>query len=443
VAPEAPARAAWGAVLPPPTRAGALAVARDVVGRCTDPERLRVALAAARQQTSFPRSVYWEPAGIAQGDAGLALMAGYAAAAFPDDGWDLAAHEELALAVRGAQSPRGPGAGLFSGLAGLAFTIASLSSGGARYQRALGAVREALLPSVTARAASMRALRGMSVSEFDVVTGLAGVTAALLALPRDPATDRVLADVLAALAELVEADEEPPRWFTPPEQMADERWEELYPHGNLNCGLAHGIPGPLAAMALAALEGVEVEGLTSAIARAAQWLVEHRADDAWGLNWPTAVSVDSGLPDAPSRAAWCYGAPGVTRALWLAGRALDDAGLREMAVEGLEAVHRRPVDERWIDSPTFCHGVAGLLQVTLRFAHDTGRPSFMRAADELTEQLLDAYDGTRLLGFASLEPGGNHVDQPGMLDGAPGVALVLLAAATDAEPAWDRVFLLS
>jgi hypothetical protein len=35
------------------------------------------------------------------------------------------------------------------------------------------------------------------------------------------------------------------------------------------------------------------------------------------------------------------------------------------------------------------------------------------------------------------------VDRPGLLDGAPGAALVLLAAATDVEPAWDRVFLLS
>jgi lantibiotic biosynthesis protein len=29
------------------------------------------------------------------------------------------------------------------------------------------------------------------------------------------------------------------------------------------------------------------------------------------------------------------------------------------------------------------------------------------------------------------------------LDGAPGVVLVLLAAATDVEPSWDRLFLLS
>jgi hypothetical protein len=196
-------------------------------------------------------------------------------------------------------------------------------------------------------------------------------------------------------------------------------------------------------MALALGEGLQVPELRRAITRIAQWLAAHRADDEWGINWPSAFAIASDRPDGPSRAAWCYGAPGVARALWLAGDVLDDDQLRALAVAAMEAVYRRPIPERAIDSPTFCHGVAGLLQVTLRFAHDTRLPAFADASEALAQQLLDAYDGSRLLGYAALEPGDNPVDQPGMLDGAPGVALVLLAAATDREPAWDRAFLLS
>ena len=44
-----------------------------------------------------------------------------------------------------------------------------------------------------------------------------------------------------------------------------------YPHGNLNCGLAHGIPGPLATMSLALLAGVTVPGLAEAVDWAASW----------------------------------------------------------------------------------------------------------------------------------------------------------------------------
>ena len=109
----------------------------------------------------------------------------------------------------------------------------------------------------------------------------------------------------------------------------------------------------------------------------------------------------------------------------------------------MEDVFRRPVAVRRIDSPTFCHGVAGLLAVALRFANDTGRPVFLEESRALVQQLLDSYRPESLLGFRNLEVADHEIDQPGLLDGAPGVALVLLAAATSVEPTWDRLFLLS
>ena len=109
----------------------------------------------------------------------------------------------------------------------------------------------------------------------------------------------------------------------------------------------------------------------------------------------------------------------------------------------MEAVFRRPVKVRRIDSPTFCHGVAGLLAIALRFANETGLPVFIDESRKLVEQILASYRPDSLLGFRSLEVDDREVDQPGLLDGIPSVALVLLAAATDVEPTWDRLFLLS
>ena len=79
----------------------------------------------------------------------------------------------------------------------------------------------------------------------------------------------------------------------------------------------------------------------------------------------------------------------------------------------------------------------------LRFVIDTGLPTFSDAAADLVDELLAAYEPDRPLAFASIEPGSNPVDRAGLLDGAPGVAMTLLAAATDIEPTWDRLFLLS
>jgi hypothetical protein len=202
-------------------------------------------------------------------------------------------------------------------------------------------------------------------------------------------------------------------------------------------------------LAQARRTGVEIDGMEEAIDRIAHWLAENRLDDDWGVNWPTAVPLTAAstpaptAPFGPSRTAWCYGSPGVARALWLAGEALNHQGYRDLAVAAMGAVYRRPLANRQIDSPTFCHGVAGLLQITLRFADDTGSVMFIEAARTLTAQLLSLYEPDAPLGYRDIDGKGQRIDQPGLLDGAPGVALVLLAAATEATPVWDRLFLLA
>jgi hypothetical protein len=436
----------WQPVLAGDLRAAAIAAASGVAIRVSDGETGQAAIRAAATQTNYPRTVGWEPCAIAQGDAGLALACAYLDRCFPDAGWDVTAHELLASAARSAEG-RTLQPSLFAGLSGLGLVALLLARGGSRYGRLAQSIDAALVPQALALAQSVRRRGdGLSVSEFDAISGLAGIGAYLLARREHAPVGLALEGVLDALVELVsERDGEVPRWFTPPDLLGDEAIARLYPNGTLNCGLAHGIPGPVALMALALSEGMERPGLRAATASAADWIVAHRRDDEWGVNWPTMVSLPEGAPerDEPSRAAWCYGSPGVARALWLAGTALADERLTALAIEAMLAVYRRPVPARQIDSPTFCHGVAGLLQVTLRFAHDTGLPAFVQAAGDLTRQLMAEYEPEALLGFRNIEPGGNRVDQLGLLDGAPGVALALLAAATDVEPTWDRLFLLA
>ena len=243
-----------------------------------------------------------------------------------------------------------------------------------------------------------------------------------------------------------------PRWHSPVQLVGtDDPMLEQFPNGYLNCGLAHGIPGPLGALALAHRAGMTCEGLEEAIDRLAAWLVAHRFDDTWGINWPTAVGLlPPGDPDgriAPASASpqgrsgwWVLREPGIARVLYFAGRTLQKVEYCDVAVGAIEAVLRRPIAARQIDSPTFCHGVAGLLAIVLRFANDTGASTLQAGAVALTEQLLGLYEPESLLGFRSMELEGKRVDQPGLLDGAPGVALVLLGAACDVEPAWDRLF---
>jgi lantibiotic biosynthesis protein len=446
-------RLLWATPLPAELAGRAVTVAAEAAQRLRDRRGVERASAAAARQTAFPQSVRWQPVSLAYGDAGLAVACAYLDACFPDEGWDRIGYGYLIVAAEDAERYARLPAGLWGGMAGLGLAAWSLSRNATRYQRLLASVDEALLPQVARQADRLAGLEdGMSPGEFDVISGFAGVGGYLLGRRESGAAGAALDIVLRALVELTAAADALPRWWTPPELMGNEVMAAQHPHGNLNCGLAHGIPGPLAAMSLAQACGVTVPGLPEAVDRAAGWLAGHRADDDWGVNWPVAVplaaegsveAVEPGCAGKPSRSAWCYGAPGVARALWLAGLALDRAGWRDLAVEAMRAVYRRPAADRFIDSPTFCHGVAGLLQVTLRFAHDTGLRVFADAAADLAGQLLGLYEPGSLLGYRDIERHGGPVDDPGLLNGAPGVMLTLLAAATDVEPRWDRAFLLA
>jgi lantibiotic biosynthesis protein len=436
----------WTPVLAPSDAAAAAGVAREVAARLAG-DRLAPAVRRAGQGGPGAARPPWRAYALAHGRAGLALLLGQVDACFPGDGWDRAAHRQLEAAA-GAAARHGrlpPGA--FSGLAGLGFAALGCSRGGARYRRLLDRVDQALVPRARALAGRVARRHGLAAAELDVVAGLSGIGAYLLCRRDAPGPAEALDQVLASLAGLL-ADPAPvPRWHTPAHLLAGKEQRRAYPHGNLNCGLAHGLPGPLALLSLAQLAGARSPGLAEAVERAVGWLAAARCDDVWGPNWPAAVGLPAPggrqPPAEPSRAAWCYGTPGVARALWLSGAALGHAGYRELATGAIEAVLRRPPAARRVDAPTFCHGGAGLLQVTLRLARDSGRPALAAGARTLAGQLLAGYQPDAPFGFRDLGPGGRPVDRPGLLDGAPGAALVLLAAATDVEPAWDRVFLLS
>jgi hypothetical protein len=159
----------------------AVMVAREVATRLQNPERIAAANAAAARQTAFPKSVYWEPYEVALGDAGLALMCGYLDAYFLDEGWDATAHRYLTLAARGAEGSGYLPTGLFQGQSGLALVTWLLSRHGSRYQKLLKSIEEALLPQAVELADTLsRQKQDVSVSRFDLSSGLTGVGAYLL-----------------------------------------------------------------------------------------------------------------------------------------------------------------------------------------------------------------------------------------------------------------------
>ena len=318
----------------------------------------------------------------------------------PEAGWDEIGHRFLKRGL----APAGP-AGLFTGgLAGIGVAAALLKGRTGRYESLLAKVDGAIA----------------LVEDHDLIGGITGV--GVYALMRPPPSERQ-----AVVGALVKAAAGDPPFHVPPHRVPPA-WS--LPGGYADCGLAHGAAGPLALLALLGEECADVPART--LTRIADWLLDAAYTDDHGIAWPAGIAGRDRLP-SPRRASWCYGVPGIARALWLAGRALNRPDYQSVARDAMTALLDHP--EAWGigTSPNLCHGLGGLLLVTAAFAADDTR--FAAAADALLDRIVDTFDPDLPLGF---DTGGE-----GLLTGAAGVALTLLTATGDAPDPAARPFLVA
>jgi len=182
---------------------------------------------------------------------------------------------------------------------------------------------------------------------------------------------------------------------------------------------------------------------------AVHWLLDHR------LPTPSASMFSRWYFDGPgripARAAWCSGDPGIAAILLHAARV---TGNRTWEREALAIAHlaaaRPPDDEsaRIFDAG-LCHGTAGLLHIFNRLYQATRNATFRDASRVWIERTLAMRTAnTGIAGFTALVSEAwnrpkHPRDEVGVLSGAAGIGLALLAATTPVTPAWDRMLLLS
>lgn len=241
-----------------------------------------------------------------------------------------------------------------------------------------------------------------------------------------------LARVVAHLAATAERTPDGARWFTRPE-LLQPHIRALWPHGRYDCGVAHGSAGVVAMLARAAALPDPPEPARALGEEAARWLIAQRqAPGEVGGRFPALIVLDQ--PVEPARSAWCYGDLGVAAALWSAEQHLGIArGLaHETALDGI----LRPTAHVHVEDVALCHGSVGIAHLYNRFYQATRDPAFGEAARQWYAATVIADTLEALPGFALW---GTHWHR--LIDGAMGVGLALLAAATRTEPAWDRIML--
>ena len=351
----------------------------------------------------------FEGRGLA-GDSGRALSL-FALARGGDPLYEEAARSQLRRVVLAEDRP---GAGLFGGMSGLRGVAGILALEEPRYGKLVeqcdAFIDEQLPPPGDERVAAS--------ADFDVISGWSGMRLARC-VAGSGERDRLI-DLLA--------------WV-----MADDRrWCCLHPM-RLNeapendLGLAHGIPGVLAAVALTM--GTLDDELRALLARCAHDVRRHARRKGERILWPGHAQAEAGVV---VRSAWCYGTPGVAAALYWSARALGDRELGDFALEALEGEARASLEEWGAVDHALCHGTLGNALVFASVGTQSENPVLLEAVERAASAALDGLerDGGACWGMAMDM---TRQDLWSELDGAAGIALALLTLVGDADSTWLRL----
>jgi hypothetical protein len=342
------------------------------------------------------------PLSLVRGWPGVALLHGYLAL---DGDADAAAraHDALARALGPLEEADAP-PWLADGTLGLGWALAHLAE--------VVELDDELLATFDGIADGVVALDPW-MHEYELLYGLVGVAVYAIERGRDGAIARAVAHLArVAIREPAGAS------------FWNHDVPEANPRGYRDLGMAHGATGVVALLAAALAAGVAdarpllADAIAALLATARPGAIPCLPRE---LDIGRKREVVNG---------WCYGDLPVACALVAAGRAAGEPAWIDRGRALARAFAATPDGGATVTGLALCHGTAGRAHQLHRLA---------RALDDAA--LLDAAHHTYVETLDGLERAG--LTDPGLLQGASGVALALLGAVSGVEPSWDRALLVA
>ena len=430
VRPEQPL--GWRPILGGEEAQAAVALAEEIAVAIAPPKAVRDAVGPLESKSPGSLSV-----SLAYGWPGTALFLAYLAKATGESRYGDWAADHLEAAVELVARLR-LAPGLFFGFSGVAWAMSQVS------RTLFGEVDSTMLAEI-----DEGLLTALDVDRwtdhFELMHGLVGFGVYALERLPDPAGKQCLERLVHHLARVGDARQIGRAWRTRPEHLPPDR-REARPSGDDNLGLAHGQLAVVSILAGAAARQTDATaGLL--LTEAVSWLLAQRLDT--GRRGFPAETTGPGSERPSGRLAWCYGdavnAHVVLVAAQVLGRSDWEAEARRLAL-ACASSPSRPFE---IDNAGICHGCAGVAHVFARLWQITGEEVLARTGRAWIQSLLRLRrEGSGIAGFSFQEwDTRRSMNQlralPGVLNGAAGVGLALLAAATSSPPDWDAMLLLA
>lgn len=346
---------------------------------------------------------------------------------------------------------------LFSGLSDIGYSIHSVYKKTGSYEKFLNTLNNHILMEVNFLLDKYENdIGNMEAGVYDFIYGFSGQGAYLLMFKTDKDVIKTLNRICRLFVNMTKKINinynSIPGWYIPVDKLTSNFDKEIYKDGNFNLSVSHGISGVLAFMALAIKEGIEVEGQKEAMNRILDTLVEFSyKNDKGNTYWSGQLSLSEYLKGESeikktNRQSWCYGSVGISRAMYLAGKALDNKKIIEFSSNILEGIADSTWQEWGLDCEHLCHGRGGLLSIMEIMYNDTKNDKYKTAINNAVEIMVKGYDNNSIFGFynytvkdiTAQDREYEYVDDYSFLEGTTGTILALMASIYPDKISWMR-----
>jgi lantibiotic biosynthesis protein len=210
-----------------------------------------------------------------------------------------------------------------------------------------------------------------------------------------------------------------------------------------NLSLSHGISSFIIILCEIHEKFSEIKDLEKIITKALHFLLTSKNKNRSHSIFPSYVDEENGHQE--SRLAWCYGDLGNALAFYKAGKTLKREELIQESIDiMLHAANRLELEKNHVFDAGICHGTAGIAHIFNRFYQNTGEEKFKITAQYWIDQTLkQAIFEDGVAGYKTLHNRTEWRNEISILEGAAGIALVLLSSISDIEPNWDKSLLIN
>ena len=271
--------------------------------------------------------------------------------------------------------------------------------------------------------------------EYEFISGLLGYITFLQRRARGTQDITLLRKALQLLLRFSTHTPDGHAWAT----AVDSVYSFNRQHPEFNLGLAHGVPGVIAALtSVCEHHQVLRAEFGEVLASCCRWLLSQtRGEKESGSRY-----AYSACTNGHTRLGWCYGDLSNALVLGRAGKLLKDGEVFQFARELMLATGKRLEDDSGVRDAGICHGSSGIFLMYQQAAELFDAPELAGVARYWLEHTLTRFERNGLEGFDKYS-GADECYQPesGLLEGYTGIGLCLLSALGHTSE-WSECLLL-